>query len=155
MSTSQDENAILVEHIRHLQSKIDKDEKELNQLKEKITTRENESIQLKEQVAELERVLLLENEAHEETKKENTELRKKLEAVEQDSVENQAQNQEKPSEDSSPKKEEQKEDKSHQIILNEILEMVKESEKRNAEARASDLLRLEEKINQLKTSSSQ
>ena len=33
MSTSQDENAILVEHIRDLQSKIEKDEKELNQLK--------------------------------------------------------------------------------------------------------------------------
>ena len=33
MSTLQDENAILVDHIRELQGKIEKDEKEFNDLK--------------------------------------------------------------------------------------------------------------------------
>ena len=44
MSTSQDENAILVEHIRDLQSKIEKDEKELNQLKVNKKSKSSHSI---------------------------------------------------------------------------------------------------------------
>jgi len=154
MSTSQDENAILVEHIRDLQSKIEKDEKELNQLKGQIITSENEKIQLKEQVAEFERILLLENEAHQTTKKENAELRKKIEAFEQESPEkeNKEENKEESEQDAPA---ENNEPKAPEIDLDEILEMVKESEKRIAEARASELLRLKEKISQLKTSSPQ
>ncbi|CBY32475.1 unnamed protein product [Oikopleura dioica] len=154
MSTSSDEVAILVCHIRDLQSKIEKDQKELNQLKEKVTSGEKEKIHYKEQVAELERILLLENEAHEATKKENTELRGKLDALKQDSVEkeNNKDEEEDSSKDLTVENPKQTTFQSPEIDLDEILKMIKESEKRIAEAKAVDLLRLEEKIKQLKSS---
>ncbi|CAG5114410.1 Oidioi.mRNA.OKI2018_I69.chrUn_2.g17225.t1.cds [Oikopleura dioica] len=72
MSTLQDENAILVDHIRELQGKIEKDEKEFNDLKANVSDQQNEIAQLKGQLTEFERVLILENEAHELTKKKMT-----------------------------------------------------------------------------------
>ena len=74
--------------------------------------------------------------------------------VEQDSaeIENSEEKPEESTQDASVKNDVPK---APEIDLDEILKMVKESEKRIAETRASDLLRLEEKIQQLKTSSPQ
>ena len=56
-------------------------------------------------------------------------------------------------ENDEPKKDESNSES--RIDLEEILQMLKESDKRIAEARAAELLSLEDKIKQLKTTSSQ